>query len=520
MRVWTGFRRDGDRRARALPLILAVGLITELALLWGLTRPLWIGRNPHPIIDWEPLATMIGISPLGFVRFAAALASWFAAYALALVLSRRPLDRGARRVLVLLPALFALTLAPTLPGASKDMYHYIMEGRAWAVHGANPLTTAPDLLPEDPLYWILSSWESEPSRYGPLWAMAASLPARVAGDSLIGSVLVFKAIMLTAFGATAWLVYLTVRRTRPEWALPAYVFLAWNPLLIFESAANGHNDTLMLAFTALALYLAARRRWEAAFPALAAAALIKYVTGLLGPMLLVWAWRSSRSTRERWRIALGLSLGLALTVVTYAPFWDGLYTFHALWGAAGDALNSPGWLLREGLRRVGASDWAGRVWVSALLTAVFIVAYSVALRMAWRPGREAGVRGAIQAGFLALATYICTLAWWFWPWYVGWLVPIGALVVGGREARLSAVWSCAALAAYIPINYRVLFWGEAPDRHMPFFAVLTVFGVAAVAAVWLYARPQVSSALRWMRARARMEGPAPAADPDTPSATA
>ena len=513
MRVWTGFRRDGDGRARALPLILAVGLVTELALLWGLTRPLWIGRNPHPIIDWEPLATMIGISPFGLARFVVTLTVWFGAYAIALVLSRRPLDRGARQALVLLPALFALTLVPTLSGASKDMYHYIMEGRMWALHGVNPLTTAPDQVPEDPLFWILSSWESEPSRYGPLWALVASLPPRIAGNSLIGSVLAFKAIMLTAFGAMAWLTYLTVRRTRPEWALPAYVFIAWNPLLIFESAANGHNDMLMLALTALALYLAARRRWIGAFPALAAAALIKYVTGLLGPLLLVWAWRSSRSRRERWRVALGLSLGLALTVVTYIPFWDGLYTFHALWGAAGDALNSPGWLLREGLRRAGASGWAGRVWVSALLTAIFIVAYAVALRMAWRAR-------TIQAGFLALAVYICTLAWWFWPWYVSWLVPVGALLIGGREARLAAVWSCAALAAYIPINYRVLFWGEVPDRHMPFFATLTVFGVAAVAAVWLYARPQVLGTVRWVRARAGMGERAPAADPDVPSATA
>jgi hypothetical protein len=195
--------------------------------------------------------------------------------------------------------------------------------------------------------------------------------------------------MLAAFALTAWLVYLTVRRTRPAWALAAFVFVAWNPLLLFESAANGHNDTLMLAFTALALYLASRRHWAGVFPALAAAALIKYVTGLLGPLLLVWAWRSSRSAEERWRIVLGLILGLALTVVMYVPFWEGMHTFHALRGAAGDALNSPGWLFREGLRRAGVSDWTGQLWVSVTLTVLFIVAYVVALRMAWRAGGQA-----------------------------------------------------------------------------------------------------------------------------------
>jgi hypothetical protein len=133
--------------------------------------------------------------------------------------------------------------------------------------------------------------------------------------------------------------------------------------------------------------------------------------------------------------------------------------------------------------------------------------------MAWRGA-------AYRAGFLALAAYICTVAWWFWPWYVIWLVPLGGLLIGGREARLAAVWSMAALAAYIPINYRVLFWGEEPDRHMPFFAALTVFGVAAAAVVWLYARPQVLGALRSLRARAGAGRPSPSADPDAPSATA
>jgi hypothetical protein len=332
-------------------------------------------------------------------------------------------------------------------------------------------------------------------------------------------------------------------------ALAAYVLLAWNPLLLFEAAANGHNDLLMLAFTALALYLAARRNWLLAFPALAAAVLIKYVTGLLGPLLLLWAWRSSGSGRERWRVVAGLALAACLTVAAYAPFWAGMETFQAVRGAAGGALNSPGWLMREALQRVGASEQIARVLVSVVLAAVFLGVYFSALRLVWRAAdlptqpspfkgrggtvaqflpapareREAAGRGGLpdavlRAGFLVLAVYISTVAWWFWPWYVTWLLPLAGLLVGGREARLAVVWSVAALAAYIPINYRVLFWGEVPDKHMPFFAALTVFGVAAVAAVWLYGRPQLAGAARWLRARRGAEPPAP--DPDAPSATA
>src|SRR5262249_40232640 len=154
-------------------------------------------------------------------------------------------------------------------------------------------------LSSEPLFWILSSWQWEPSRYGPLWALLAAVPAAVAGDNLTLAVLGFKAIGVASFLATCGLVYAAARRLRPEDALAAYVFVAWNPLLLFESAANGHNDTLMLAFTALALYLSVRRDWALAFPALAAAVLVKYITGLLGPVLLLWAWRDARDGERR-----------------------------------------------------------------------------------------------------------------------------------------------------------------------------------------------------------------------------
>lgn len=467
--------------------VLALGLTVEAALLVGLVWPLRIWRPPDAITASEPLSAMLGQSPSGLVRFVLTLVIWCSFYLLAAGISHRTLSTGAQRLLFIFPVLFALTLAVTWPAASKDLYHYVLEGRTLAVHGENPLTTPPAALPTDPLLWIVSSWEWEPSRYGPLWALIAAIPAALAGDDLRAAVLGFKAIGLASFLATAALVYATARRVRPDAALPAFVFLAWNPLLLFESTANAHNDIPMLAFTALALFLAARRNWMLAFPALAAAVLIKYTTGLLGPFLLLWAWQGAQHyPSERRRITAGLALAAGLVIACYAPFWTGPNTLSALTGAAGDALNSPGWLFRETLERLGASETVARLVVSIPLTALFIAAYALLLRRIWTADRTFATFAF--SGFAAITLYLWTLSWWFWPWYVTWVLPLAAILVGHRAARFTLVWSLAALVAYIPINFRPLFWGEPPDDRMPLAVALTIFGSTAVAAITLFIR--------------------------------
>jgi alpha-1,6-mannosyltransferase len=471
------------RRLNLAP-VLTLGLLIEAALLAGLTWPLAIWRPPDAITASEPLSEMLGQSPRGLLRFVLTLVVWVAGYLGALALSRRPPTRAARFALFALPVVFAITLAPTWPAASKDLYHYVIEGRTLAVHGENPLVTPPLDLGSDPLLWIVSSWEWEPSRYGPLWALVATVPVRLAGDSLTWSVLGFKAIGVAGFLATCVLVYLTARRASPNHALPAYVLIAWNPLFLFESAANAHNDTLMVACTALALYGAARRDWPLAFPALAAAVLIKYVTGLLGPLLILWAWREARHDgAERRRLLIGVILAALVIALAYAPLWAGIDTFRALTGAAGDALNSPGWLAREALERAGLSARIARLLIGLPLAVLFLGAYTAALRLVWRSPQ--GATSLWIAGFLALAGYLVTVSWWFWPWYVTWLLPLAALLWFRPVALLAVVWSIAALAAYVPINFRPLFWGEPPDDRMPLAVVLVVFLPVAITALLL-----------------------------------
>jgi hypothetical protein len=481
LRPWLPRRRIGTDR-----LIVGAGVVVEAALVIGLLWPLRVWQPPDAITDPEPLSRMTGRSAEGLAAFVLTLVIWSLGYLTALMLSRRLLSRAGRWALFGFPVLFAVTLAPTWPAASKDLYHYILEGRALAVHGQSPLTTAPAELPRDALAWVLSSWQWEPSRYGPLWALVAALPVVIAGDDLVLSVLGFKAIAVASFVAACGLTYLMARRLAPAKACAAYAAIAWNPLFLFESAANGHNDTLMLALTALALYLAARGDWTLAFPALAAAVLVKYTTGLIGPLLLVWAWREARRNAEaRGRLLAGLAVAVWLVVAAYLLFWEGPATLAALGGAAGDAFNSPGWLLREALTRAGPSERTAALIVGVPLAAAFVAGYALALRMTWRAERFVTILGA---GLLALAAYLLTVSWWFWPWYITWLLPLAAPLAFAAPVRLVIVWSLGGLAAYIPSAYRPYFWGEPPDGRMPLWVAVATFLPLAVAALVLLAR--------------------------------
>ncbi len=473
-------------RPRGVGVVLLAGAAVEVAVLLALLPPLWLfsPSKRAALHTFEPLAALLGANAIGVARLALVCAVWIGGYAAALWLARGPLTPGARRALLALPVLFAGTLLFTLPASSNDVYHYLMEGRILAVYGDNPLRVPPNAYADDPLAWVITSWGDEPSRYGPAFNLPAGLIGRSAGDSFAVQVISYKLLMITCLAGTAALTYLTLRRVRPEAALIGAVLVAWNPQALYEAAANAHNDLLMLWWTALALYLAVRRRWTLAFPALALGVLTKYVVVLLGPVLLAEAL--ARDGRAALRPVLtGISLSAVLVVALYVPFWDGLATFDAVRGASAGMISSPGWLLRQGLKHV--LGWQGaQLPVVVLLTATFVLGYAALL---WCQVRLAGAAGCgmerlAQAAFWVLVLELCTLSWWLWPWYALWLLPAAALLPRRLPALLAATATSAGLLAYIPINFRGLFWGMRPTDHMPLAVMLTLFLPSIVVAVW------------------------------------
>ena len=84
----------------------------------------------------------------------------------------------------------------------------------------------------------------------------------------------------------------------PPRALAGTLLLAWNPLILYETLGQGHNDVAMLFWVLACAWCLARRRYTLAVLALVAGALFKFVpllllpaAGLIALALVVTLWR-------------------------------------------------------------------------------------------------------------------------------------------------------------------------------------------------------------------------------------
>lgn len=330
-------------------------------------------------------------------------------------------DAVPRALFIAGPVLFAVALLLMYPPTAVDLFHYHADARTLWVYGENPLVVPP----AETNYFIGISWAEQPSPYGPFWSLLTVIlaPLMVFGDHAVLTVLGFKLLAAASYLGCAALVYVIVRRTRPEWALFAFVMFAWNPYVLLRTVGNGHNDLTMMVFALLALLATIERRWTWVFPLLALSVLIKYTTALLGPPLLLYAWYALPGTpRERARaLAPGLGLGVVVTVLAYIPLWAGVETFDTMQRQTELMITSTPDVLRAQL--AGRLDGADPHEVARLLTiAAFLV---LAVPLTWQARR--GLDYLLATSFNLLFFYLVIASSWFRPWYLLWPAALVAL---------------------------------------------------------------------------------------------
>lgn len=428
--------------------LAGAGLLLELALVSGLLLPLAAWRQPGVIATDTPLATAFGDTVPGAVRFAAAVGIAFAAFALA-VAAARPSRAGGRAAMALVlvgTLVFSLTLLPINPAGSHDIYHNVADARTvWRYH-ANPLVLPPNAFPDDPFYHHVPAWQDFPSVYGPVWYAVSALAVPLAGDGLWANLLAQKLLTVVFLLGTTALAMLVAGRIRPGAAVTAGVLVGWNPLLLFETAGNAHNDIVMVFFALAALYAVARRWWVAVFPLLALSAASKYVLVLLGPVLLVWMLR--RPDVPRRQVLLSLVLGALVGAAVYAPFFAGADMLAAFQRQSSFNTSSPGSLLHAVLMaRFGLDEVEALQVVKRVVLPLYLVAYGLLLA---RIPRGPGLVTLIRTCFWAVFLLLVIATWWFWPWYLVVLVPFGALLPGSRPALIGTLFALAAMLMYIP----------------------------------------------------------------------
>ncbi len=397
-----------------------------------------------------------------------------------------------RIVLVTVAALLVLLVVPA--ALSTDLFSYAWYGRIFTVFGDNPFTHVPaDYTWHDTGHWLQwVFWRETPSAYGPVWVLLAGIVASIAqalGGDIVNHILGHKILADLAHLVNILLVWkvaglviasywrrpaaLPAGVTDQDWRAGAQVgatlAYAWNPLIMIEFGANGHNDVLMLTALLFALWLHLSGRWRFALVALGVAIQIKFSIALFLPgylWLLFWQAAPGGTfnafARRLWTVAQAAIILLATIALFYTPFWEGPATLKPLTTGpfAEMFVNSFGYVIRfklpEGVSQLAHAlrwqpadmwtataisdrlDWPAR-WGPML---IFLVIFGM---QTWRA--RTFPRMVVAWGWIAFV-YVTVGAVWFWPWYVSWLVVIAALVGPGRLFNATQILSLSSMVLY------------------------------------------------------------------------
>jgi hypothetical protein len=306
-----------------------------------------------------------------------------------------------------------------------DVFNYVDYARMGTLHDLNPFTAVPGDAGTDPSYHY-ATWHHLSSPYGPLFTLFTY--ALVPLD-FKPSYWTLKVLLMAASLGSLYLVWRTALRLRRP-AVPALVFVAFNPLLLVFGLGGFHNDFLIMlaVLTGILLLINAR-------PARGAAAMV-VAAGMKATAVVILPFAVLGSSDRRRALLGAIVTGAALVVVSYAAFGTVLPSLGpqtTLVSPLG-ALNLLGLLLGFG----GAT--AGMQVISPVVL-LAVIAY-----LLWRTWR--GADWMDMAGW-AVFTLLLSLSWVV-PWYVMWLLPLAALSAKRSLKRATLAMTAVLFVTSLP----------------------------------------------------------------------
>jgi hypothetical protein len=465
--VLTSFRKYFALPIVQLALVLLASLLTYIFAFLLPINLLKLYNQPR--LD---LTLLFHRGTPAYAHLSLAFIAVWGLYLLGYRISLKVHGRSGWVIVILGMLLFIAIFLFMAPFDAADIYDNIMHGRILGIYHANPFQQVIANYPNDPLY-SYAAWKQAISAYGPIWESLAGLTAWLAGNGIIANVLAFKILPGLFHLAGVLLVALFLKREMPEQALSGTLLLAWNPMLLYETWGNGHNDVAMAFWFLLAAWWIARRRYTLAALSLLVGALMKFLPILLVPAVLWIAWRNLESLglRLMYFIRTG-ALALAITLISYYPFWNGFASFSIGRRMNMFATSIPASIYHLIKPALGVDESARLVSLAAIgLLAVFVVFQSLRIK---EPTRD-----FLQITFNILIFYLLLACLWFQQWYCIWLVCLApCLPPKSRNlALLFSFWVVSKQLVFGPKFVPILYWHpETYPRLEPQY-VLTVLGV-------------------------------------------
>ena len=289
--------------------------------------------------------------------------------------------------------LFRITVIPSVPTTSPDVYRYIWEGKVTA-NGINPYQTPPDahiLTQFRTGLWEKVGFKSMASIYPPLAQVSFLIGYVLSGESVWG----LKIIYLICEIIT--LIFL-LKLLRLRKINPCYIILyAWLPLPIMEYFINAHIDVVGITFFILFLYHIEKGRNILSPVFLALSFLVKFYPIMIFPLLI-------KKLGIRRLVPFTL-IFLFTTIIFYAPFItrdlaikNSLTTYLLHWEFNGSVYN---------LIKLFSDGALARIICSVLLViSIVLISYKY--------------NNFLNGSFGVLLSFVI-FATTIYPWYLGWV---------------------------------------------------------------------------------------------------
>ncbi len=413
-------------------------------------------------------------------------------------------SRAIMTLLVAFPIFFSLILLFMYPIGANDLFDMVFRGHILGQLGKSPFSTVPNMFQGDPFLKYVW-WKDISGAYGPVWEGLAALVTRLVGSGLLVNLFSYKLLAVAHFWAGMPLVYFTLRRFRPEFAVAGLFLYSWNPLAQFEIAGNGHSEGMVLFWLVAAVCLLIRGRHLLALLALTVAVLVKFIPILLVPLFLVALWKAHADkaliSRLRQIVIAVASMG-ALAIAIYIPFGIGSVITNISYLNSRDYLyhSSVPLIALRVLQDLGVPGpmTPQIVRPAATLLMGIAVLWQVVRLLRGSADPYQVKEGVIRGSFEILFLYLLAASLWFQPWYLLWLLAFVPFLPRFGYLERTALFCFTSLASYFIWFYR---WpigspdGEVAER-MLFWVIFPAPFLLSIG-LWLYY--QRVSFISWLR---------------------
>ncbi len=297
--------------------------------------------------------------------------------------------------------LFRLTLFPSSPSTSDDVYRYVWEGKV-VVNGFNPFTTPPNsnvLSSLQDSNYTKVTYKNIPAIYPPFSQLVFATAYILTEDNLLGLKLIY--FICEFFTLIFLLKLLHLKKIN----LNRIILYAWLPLPIMEYFVNVHLDPVGIMFLIIAVYFIEKGKYARASVFLA----LSFLSKLIGIFLLPLIFRKAGINKS----VLFIFIFSFVSIIFYLPFTDGSFlAFSAFsnylsnWEFNGSIYNS--------FKVLFSNSETAR-----MICGIIFISLVVYLSSTYKDFSKAGFYI-----FLCWAILSTTL----FPWYLGWLAVLNPFV--------------------------------------------------------------------------------------------